>query len=364
MVYLLRQNFGTIMLDALLKQGFKPSTIDPCFLVKDTMMIVLHVDDLGIVYSNEKHLQQLLQNLKNMSLEFTREGTLRAFLGIKFERDPVNNIISLTQKGLIQKIIAATGMEDCNPNWVPTSIVALGIDPDGTPMNETWSYSSIVGMLLYLSTDTRPDIAFAVSQVARFNHSPKKSHATAVKSIVRYLHQTSDKGMIVKPTGTLAIDCYVDADFAGLHQRDPDSSPTSAKSRTGFIITLGGCPILWKSQLQTEISLSTLEAEYSALSMSMHNLLPLRSLLLEVLSTLKLPTEFTSTVCCCVFKDINGALLLATKQRITNRTKYFLVKWHFFWSHVRNGSVEILKIDTQHQRADYLTKGLNRKSFE
>ena len=96
----------------------------------------------------------------------------------------------------------------------------------------------------------------------------------------------------------------------------------------------------------------------------MRTLLPLRSLLKEVLAVLKLPAEFDSTINCRVFEDNNGALLLATKQRITNRTKYFLVKWHFFWSHVRDGSIDIRKIDTQSQRADYLTKGLNRESFE
>ena len=197
-------------------------------------------------------------------------------------------------------------------------------------MIEAWSYRSIVGMLLYLSTNTRPDIAYAVSQVARFSHNPKKSHASAVKTIVRYLNRTKNMGMIVKPTGDLAIDCYVDADFAGLHGRDPDYSPSSAKSRTGYIITMGGCPILWKSHLQTEISLSTLEAEYSALSSSMRTLLPFRTMLLEVVSGLSLPDEVKATIRCRVFEDNNGALLLATNQRITNRTKYFQVKWHFF----------------------------------
>ena len=166
------------------------------------------------------------------------------------------------------------------------------------------------------------------------------------------------------PTGDLSLDCYVDADFAGLHGRDPDHSDTSAKSHTGYIITLGGCPILWKSQLQTEISLSTLESEYSALSASMRTLLPLRDLLGEICKELTLPPDFKSTIRCRVFEDNNGALLLATKQCITNRTKYFLVKWHFFWHHVRNGDVEVLKIATTDQLADYLTKGLNREVFE
>ena len=96
----------------------------------------------------------------------------------------------------------------------------------------------------------------------------------------------------------------------------------------------------------------------------MRTLLPLRALLLEAVRELKLTTESASTVKCTVFEDNNGALSLATNQRITARTKHFLVKWHFFWSHVRDGKVKILKIDSAHQRADYLTKGLPRETFE
>ncbi|KAI2513070.1 hypothetical protein MHU86_1362 [Fragilaria crotonensis] len=350
--------------EALREEGFKACANDPCLLYKDTIMVVLYVDDLGIAYRDQNDLDKLFANLEAKNLSFTREGTFTDFLGINFTRDATNGTLTLTQKGLIQKIKEATGMSDSNYNWTPAAQAALGIDPDGPPMTETWSYRSIVGMLLYLSTNTRPDIAFAVSQVARFCHNPKRSHASAVKTLVRYLHRTSDMGMIVKPTGTLNLDCYVDADFAGLHGRDPDRSPTSAKSRTGYIITLGGCPILWKSHLQSEISLSTLEAEYSALSSAMRTLLPLRSMLQEVASGIKLPRTFTSTIKCQVFEDNNGALLLAVNQRITNRTKYFQVKWHFFWQHVRDGTVAIVKVDTQEQWADFLTKGLNRESFE
>jgi hypothetical protein len=350
--------------EALKEEGFKTCINDPCLLYKDTIIVVVYVDDLGIAYSNKSDLDKLFGNLEVKGLNFTKEGSFTDFLGIKFEKDASKGTMTLTQKGLILKIKEATGMTESNYNWTPASQVALGTDPDGPAMHESWSYRSIVGMLLYLSTNTRPDISFAVSQVARFCHNPKKSHAAAVKTIVRYLHRTCEMGMIVNPTGNLSIDCYVDADFAGLHGRDPDDSPSSAKSRTGYIITLGGCPILWKSHLQTEISLSTLEAEYSALSSSMRTLLPLRSMLIEIIEGVKLPHIFESTVKCQVFEDNNGALLLATKQRITNRTKYFQVKWHFFWSHVRDGTIQIVKVDTQEQWADFLTKGLSRESFE
>jgi hypothetical protein len=115
---------------------------------------------------------------------------------------------------------------------------------------------------------TRPDIAFAVRQVTHFSYSPKQSHAHDIKQIVCfcYLAHTWDKGTMVKPTTTLQLDCYMDADFAGLYNCNPHSSPTSAKSCLSYIISLGGVPLVWHSQLQSEISLSTLESKYSSLS--------------------------------------------------------------------------------------------------
>ena len=155
----------------------------------------------------------------------------------------------MMQRGLIQKIIKATNMENCNKNWMTVVAVALGSDPEGAPMTKNWSYPSIVRMMLYLSTNMCPDITFAVSQVARFNHAPKQSHATAVNTIVRYLAGTADKGMIVKSTKTSDINAYVDADFAGLHGSKEPQNPASAKSRTGWITFLSDCPLIWRSQL-------------------------------------------------------------------------------------------------------------------
>jgi hypothetical protein len=82
--------------------------------------------------------------------------------------------------------------------------------------------------------------------------------------------------MIIKPTSELTLVLYVDADFAGLHRREPDHLPDAVRSRSGYILMLAGCPVVWKSQLQTELSMSTLEAEYSALSYALKTLLPLK----------------------------------------------------------------------------------------
>ena len=222
-------------------------------------------------------------------------------------------------------------------------------------------------MLLYLSTNTRPDISFAVSQVARFSTEPKQSHAAAVKKIVRYLIRTRNNGTTITPSEDLTLDCYVDADFAGLYRRDPDIDRTSALSRTGYIIKLSNMPLVWKSQLQTSVALSTGEAEYSALSSSMRVLLPLRLMLLEFIRFVRVPPAFgnvQSHIRTTVHEDNSSAFTLATEHRITSRTRHYNVKWHFFCDQIRNGNVNIIRIPSAEQCADYLTKGLPRDVFE
>jgi hypothetical protein len=255
-------------------------------------------------------------------------------------------------------------MEDASPNSTPTSSTCLGSDKDGEPYQEQWNYRAIIGMLLYLSTNTRADIAFAVSQVARFSADPKKSHATAVKTILRYLKKTADMGTIVTPTNNLHLRLYVDADFAGIFGQEDERNPDSVRSRTGYVISLSGWPLLCKSQLQTHISQSTLESEYGALSYALKTFLPLKWLIEEMIQAIQAPSLEDTTVHASVFEDNMGAFYLATNQRITNRTKYYLAKWHWFWDKYNEGHFKIFKCPTTEQAADFLTKPLTKDLFE
>lgn len=152
------------------------------------MMVILYVNDCGIGAADPRSIDKLINDLQNLGFELAREGDFAEFLGIKFNQHQ-DGSIELTQTGLIDKIIKTTQMEDCNPNNLPVS-GPLGSDLKGPTMSESLNYRSIVGMILYLSTNTRVDIAFAVSQVARFSNDPRKLHASAIKSIIRYLKGT------------------------------------------------------------------------------------------------------------------------------------------------------------------------------
>jgi hypothetical protein len=346
---------------ALQDDGFAKSKHDECLFIKSTMIIFFWVDDAGIACKSMDEIDQFIERLRAKGFELSKDVDFSEYLGIKFEK--CNGKIEMTQPGLIKKILKATGMEDCNPNYTPTASTTLASDPEGEPMKENWGYSSIVGMLLYLSTNTRPDITFAVSQVARFSSNPKQSHAKAVKIIVRYLAGTINKGIIFSPTTELRLDAWSDSDFAGLHGLEHQDNPTSSKSRTGYIVFFGNCPLVWRSSLQTECATSTFHAEYVALSTCAKVIIWIQRVVAEVLPTFG-QREQPPIIQARIFEDNSSAYLLANNHQLTPRSRWLNTKLHWFWEQVNQGLLKVEKCATTEQRSDYMTKPLVRIKFE
>jgi hypothetical protein len=98
----------------------------------------------------------------------------------------------------------------------------LGLLLQDPPHNEDWEYSFMIGVLIYLACNSRPDIAFAVHQCARFTHNPRHGHTQAVRQIVQYLLGTVDEGLVFETTKQTMVDCYVDADFCGWFDKHGD----------------------------------------------------------------------------------------------------------------------------------------------
>ena len=128
---------------------------------------------------------------------------------------------------------------------------------------------------------THPEIAYAVHQCACFCVSPKHSHREAVKHIGCYLLSTKDQGIILKPKQD-TFDCWVDTSHAGEWKKQTavDDVDTT-RSRTGYVIMFAGCPLIWASKLRTEITLSSTEAEYVALSTATREIIHLIDFLKE-----------------------------------------------------------------------------------
>ena len=193
------------------------------------------------------------------------------------------------------------------------------------------------------------------------HHDPREPRVKSVKMIVRYLKATKDHGLILKPDKSLALDSYVDANFAGLYGAEDQMDPVCVKNRTGYFIVIGGCPLIWKSKLQQLIALSTTEAETNAVCDMMRVLLPLRLLIQEMSSYFGLKRTYHIRTHSTVWEDNNGCITICNQDQVTPRSKHNAI--HLFWwkSLAERPNIQVKKISTEEQLADCATKGLPRQ---
>jgi hypothetical protein len=238
--------------DGLIQRGFVQSQIDQYLFLRRDCIIVTYVDDCLFFAKDPKTIEELLVSLRK-KIVLTDEGDVGNFLGIKVERQK-NGSINLTQPGLIDKIIETVGLES-NSSYLttPSSGHLLTKDSEGEERKHEFDYRAAVGMIIYLTSSSRPELAFASHQSARFSRNPKRINEITVRNIGRYLHGTRYTGYFLNPNNTKNLDCYVDADFSGLWNPDEAQDPTTLKSRTGYVITFCGCPVIWASKLQKKL---------------------------------------------------------------------------------------------------------------
>jgi hypothetical protein len=354
--------------DGMIARGFVQSEIDMCVYYRKSVMLMVYVDDGIFIGPKQEDIDEAYnlmasaytdaQGVQHRAYVMTDEGDLSDYLGVKIDRLP-NGLIKLSQPHMIQQILDDLAMNNATKKQ-PTPAapsIKLNRDPNGQPFKDDWHFRSVVGKMNFLEKSTRVDIAYAVHQCARFTADPKESHATALKRIGRYLAGTKDKGLILNPRDH-SFECFVDADFVGNWDRvNADVDPSTAKSRTGYVITYGGCPIVWASKLQREVALSTTEAEYNAMSESLREVIHLMALVDESKAKLQwTTTQKPPLVHCKVFEDNSGALEMGRLPKMRPRTKHICVRMHHFREHVRSGRISLHKIPTRLQLADIATK--------
>ena len=183
-------------------------------------------------------------------------GIIREFLGMQFEFG--KNFVKLHQEKYISKILEHFGMKECNPKIIlcDPSVVKIE-DADSNIFENNRLYREMVGSLVYLTTCTRPDLAYIVSKLSERLENPTQAHFNACKHVLKYLKGSADKGLVYHRSGgeQLALIGYSDSDWG--------SSP-DRKSVSGFCYQLAAnnCFISWKTKKQPTVALSSCEAEY------------------------------------------------------------------------------------------------------
>ena len=147
---------------------------------------------------------------------------------------------------------------------------------------------------------------------------------------------------------------WVDADFAVNWNRSESEDRDTARSRHGYVIMYEGCPILHKSQMQTEISLSSMESEYTGISYALREAIPIMRLLREFKQRGFTSEEPITKIYCNVYEANSGALEMAKEYKYRPRTKFLSIELNHFRDYAEQGEITIHKVSTHDQLADYL----------
>ena len=259
-------------LDHLLKKmDFVQTKSDPCLYISsegELCIIAVYVDDILIATKDKRKLDDVKSKL---SAEFAVKdlGDLQYLLGVSITQNSTEKSVWIGQPVYTLNVLEKFGLKDAKPVATPVCVSSkLTKATDDDELVDESLYQSAVGSLQYLSTMTRPDITFAVSNVAKYCSKPTKEHWIAVKRIMRYLKGTHNLGLTYKKSDSNSCVGFSDSDWAG----DLDDR----KSTSGYIFQVGGTAISWKSRKQSCVALSTAEAEYIALSLAAQEAIWLR----------------------------------------------------------------------------------------
>jgi hypothetical protein len=351
------------------KLGFTASKHDECLFYYGRTIFIVYTDDTILMGPDKKEIDKLVLRIGNI-FKIEDQGSLADYLGMKIVRHK-DGSMEWTQPTLIKSTLKDLGLIEQKSLNAPTSrttpanstVTLTSHEGEAAHDDKKFNYRQVIGKMLYLEKSTRPDISCAVHQCARFSAQPKAKHSEAVKRIGRYLLGTQDKGLIMK-LNQEGLECWVDASHASeWSNKIASDDSNTARSRMGYLITYAGCPMHWASKMQTEIALSSTEAEYIALSQAMREVIPIMWLLKEA-KEMGIPiVNQQPKVMCKVFEDNAGAIEIANVPKMRPRTKHLNIKYHHFREEVKKGTVNIYHVGTKEQRADIFTKALDEGLF-
>ena len=194
------------------RHGFRQAQTDHTLFLKlqggKKTILIVYVDDIILTGDDRVEIEEIKGKLAK-EFEMKDLGTLRYFLGIEVARNKTG--ISVSERKYVLNLLKETGMMGCKPANIPIDPnLKLEINGDDEPVKKT-GYQRLVGRLIYLA-HTRPDIAFSVSCISQFMHSPSSSHMYAVYRIIGYLKGTLGKGLSFKKNKERSAVVFVDAD--------------------------------------------------------------------------------------------------------------------------------------------------------
>lgn len=325
----------------MIGEGLRRCISDPGVYYNDkrNLIISTYVDDLML--HGEKEEIKIFKNKLKKNFNVKELGAAKRVLSINLKRS--KNSIRIDQSDYTKSLLNEFGMDECkSTKTMSDPNVKYAKNEDKIDEILKKKYQKAIGGLLYLATNTRPDILHTVTKLSQYSVNPSEQHWNGVKRLLRYLKGTIDYGITYSDTErTQQVQIYTDADWGS----DPDR-----KSYSGYAIVMANGVVSWCSRKQRCVAQSTAEAEFVALSECIKEVKWLNSFRSEI--TGRQSKKWTINI------DNLAAIKMAENHWTSDRTKHIDLKVLLIRQEIEEQRMQLQYVPSEYNLADGLTKTL------
>ena len=336
--------------------GLRQSEADPCLFYKKELsgkvrgVIVVYVDNC-LIPGDPPFIKEMKEKLKS-DFGVVEDGRLKKLLGVRYEWSNIDNpsdckvTLSMSDKAEeivngYEKAVGRTAKVQSTPRK-PGEVLTKN---DGVPIMHK-EYRSVLGKIMFYVNKVGPECSFSCGQLARQMHNPNEEHWKAMERLVGYIKGKEKHELVLTRPKEIRVVSYGDSSYS-------DCKDTR-RSSTGDIHTVGGALVSWRAQKTKCVCLSSTKAEYVELTEMSKEQRFIQMILEEVFEN-KLPG--------IMFEDNEAAIFLTKNKHVSPRTKHIDIREHYVREHVDNGYGKIVKIGTDDNIADILTKNTSVGTF-
>jgi len=341
--------FHDFLIKVLKAAGFSQSTVEPCLLYKRLadggfVWTFVYVDDLLLVASSTKALNSELNEL-HKRIKLKDLGEVKRYLGVDISRNP-DRSFTLSQRRALVEILELAGMENCKPVTTPLEVGVLDSKEQAALREDRATlYRSLVGKLMYIATNTRPDILVATATLSKYLRDPQDRHWSSLKHLLAYIRGSLDTALILGRHKYNRLTIFSDADWGR------DQERKSRSGSTGFLYGL----ISWSTQLDA-VSLSTAESELYGLVHASQDAISLQYMINDLRTTFSnLPSLPPRVV-----GDNQASLQMAVHNTQSHQLRHVDIRYRFLHEKHTEGKLEFMYTPTSTNCADIMTKILPR----
>ncbi|GJW87240.1 putative ribonuclease H-like domain-containing protein [Tanacetum coccineum] len=309
----------------------------------DILLVQVYVDDI-IFGSTRNEMCTEFEKIMYTNFQMSSMGELTFFLGLQVTQK--DDGIFINQDKYVDEILKKFGFSTIKIASTPMETSKPLLKDAEAEDVDVYLYRSMIGSLMYL-TSSRPDIMFVVCACARFQVTPKVSHLHAMKRIFRYLKGQPKLGLWYPKDSPFDLEAYTDSDYAG--------ASLDRKSTTEGCQFLRRRLISWQCKKQTVVANSTTKVEYVAASSYCGQVLWIQNQLLDY------GYNFMNTK---IFIDNESIICIVKNPVFHSKTKHNEIRHNFIKDSYEKRLIQVIKIHTDHNVADLLTKAFDVNRFQ